>query len=56
VSNTLTSTGPMIVRRPTALAVLAVAQFIIALDYSIIYVRCPALPATCPLPRPWPSG
>jgi len=43
VSNTLTSTGPMIVRRPTALAVLAVAQFIIALDYSIIYVALPSV-------------
>jgi len=43
VSNTLTSTCPMIVRRPTALAVLAVAQFIIALDYSIIYVALPSV-------------
>lgn len=38
-----TSTGPTIVRRPGALAVLAVAQFIIALDYSIIYVALPSV-------------
>lgn len=37
------STGPKIVRSPAALGVLSVAQFLVALDYSIIYVALPSV-------------
>ena len=38
-----TPAAPAAVRRPATLAVLSVAQFLIALDYSIIYVALPSI-------------
>ncbi|GLY82509.1 MFS transporter [Actinoallomurus iriomotensis] len=35
--------APVTVRRPATLAVLSVAQFLIALDYSIIYIALPSI-------------
>ncbi|MGV9771616.1 MFS transporter [Streptosporangium sp. NPDC003464] len=43
MNNAPTSTDPATVRSPAALAVLSVAQFLIALDYSIVYVALPSL-------------
>ncbi|GLY74298.1 MFS transporter [Actinoallomurus iriomotensis] len=37
--------APVTVRRPATLAVLSVAQFLIALDYSIIYIALPSIAA-----------
>lgn len=43
MSNRLISTERTIVRRPGALAVLAAAQFLVALDYSIVYIALPSI-------------
>lgn len=40
-----TPDAPATVRRPATLAVLSVAQFLIALDYSIIYIALPSIAA-----------
>jgi MFS family permease len=43
VSAVTASTAPVTTRRSATLAVLSVAQFLIALDYSIIYVALPSI-------------
>src|SRR5262249_9780651 len=43
VSTTPSTTHVTIVRSPGALAVLSAAQFLVALDYSIIYIALPSI-------------
>jgi MFS family permease len=45
VSVVTVSAAPPAVRRSATLAVLSVAQFLIALDYSIIYIALPSIAA-----------